>query len=138
MSILDFLKGVLSLFIDNFPAFVKRLFSKIPGDLRKEFLVIVQVVENIKLFVDSPAADYLTAVIPGTADDKLKDWLRKALPKLLENLGYLNDKLIILSDNNDIKAAQLHSIAVLLNKELTGTSFGQAAITTEVVYQNVK
>ncbi len=136
MGLLDFLKGVLSLFIDNFPAFVKRLFGKIPSELKEKFAVIINVVENIKHFVDSPATDLLTTVIPGTADDKLKEWLRKALPKLLEQLGYLQNDILTLSSDKDIKSAQLHSIAVLLNKELTGSSFGQAAITTEVVYQN--
>jgi len=136
MSILDFLKGALSLFISNFPAFVKKLFSKIPDQLKSELAIIIQVVTNIKNFVDSPAADFLTAVIPGTADDKIKEWLRKVLPVVLEQLGYLNGQVVTLSDNQDIKAAQLHGIATILNKQLTGSTFGQAAITTEVVYQN--
>ncbi|HMI03745.1 MAG TPA: hypothetical protein VK541_14775 [Pedobacter sp.] len=136
MSILDFLKGVLRLFIDNFPAFVKRLFNKIPDELRNQLQVIIQVVENIKQFVDSPGADILTSLIPGTADDKLKEWLRKVLPEILDHLGMITDAGLKLSEDPDTKAAQLHSVATILNRKLTGASFGQAAITTEVVYQN--
>lgn len=137
MSILDFLKGVLRLFIDNFPAFVKRLFNKIPEDLKIQLSVIIQVVENLKQFVDGPAADILTAIIPGTADDEIKEWLRVFLPEVLENLNLIADDGLKFSSDPDTKAAQLHSVATILNKKLTGTSFGQAAITAEVVYQNV-
>lgn len=136
MNILDFLKGVLRLFIDNFPAFVKRLFSKIPDELKDQLKVIIQVVENLKQFVNSPAADVLTVIIPGTADDKLKEWLRKVLPEVLDHMGMITDAGIVLSHDPDTKAAQLHSVATILNRKLTGASFGQAAITTEVVYQN--
>lgn len=135
-NLLNFIKGILSLFISNFPAFVSRLFSKIPDELKMQLKVIIQVVENIKYFVDSPAADILTAVIPGEADDKLKQWLRATLPEVLNYLGLITDAGIQLSDDPDTKAAQLHSIGTILNKKLTGSSFGQAAITTEVIYQN--
>lgn len=136
MSILSFLKGILSLFINNFPAFVKRLFDKIPDELKEQLAIIIKVVENIKIFVDSPAADFITTVIPGTADDKFKDWLKAVLPEVLEKLGVLNNQVITLSSDQDTRSAQLHSIGAILNKKLTETSFGQASITTEVVYQN--
>lgn len=123
--------AVLDVFISNFPEFIHRLFNKIPDELREKIEVIIEVVGNINKFVQSPTADFLTAVIPGNVDDEFKEWLRANLPKVFTHLGTY-DKF------REQSGPELHSIASLLTKELTGTSFGQAAITAEVVYQKLK
>lgn len=142
MSVLSFLKDILDLFIKKFPAFVSGLLNKIPKELRSQIVVVIKVVENLKTFVDSPASDFLTTIIPGEADDKLKEWLRKVLPGVLKALNVVevteDSVRLVLSEYEDARASQLGDIASLLTKELTGASIGQSRITTEVVYQSYK
>jgi hypothetical protein len=47
----------------------------------------ISVVNKIKTFIDSPAADIITAIIPGTLDDAVKVWLRQYLPVILKDFG---------------------------------------------------
>lgn len=136
MSILTWLKGVLSLFINNFPAFVEKLFKKIPEELKEQLSTVIAVVNGVKSFVDSPLSDVLVAIIPTTVDDKVKDWLEKRLPDILEKLKLINDGVISLSEDKAIRGAQLRSISSVLTEELTGMPADQAAITAQVVYQN--
>jgi hypothetical protein len=142
-KILDFLKGILDVFIKKFPDFVSGLFKKIPEKLQSQILVFIKLVENIKNFVDSPASDFLTTLIPGEADDNLKAWLRKVLPGVLKSLNVItvnNDESIRLHlpDDSDAKNTKLADIATLLTKSLTGASLGQSRITSEVVFQDYK
>lgn len=136
MSILTWLKGVLSLFINNFPAFVEKLFKKIPDELKEQLSLIITVVNGVKKFVDSPLADVLTAIIPTQLDDNVKDWLRLRLPDVLEKLNLVNDGIISLSEDKAVRGAQLRSISSVLTSELTGMPEDQAAITSQVVYKN--
>jgi hypothetical protein len=70
------------------------LFDGIPSELKTAIHIGVEVTENIKTFVDSPAADIF---IPGNIDDEVKSWLRAKLPailtelKLADNCGQLTD-----------------------------------------------
>lgn len=134
-ALLNFLKGVLTLFISNFPAFIDRLFKKIPAKLSKEVQLIINVVNVIKLYVDSELADVITAAIPSDVDDKIKEWLRKALPVILKELNMVKDGKVILSVESDIKGAQLRSIASVLTQQYTNMPADQAAITSAVVYR---
>lgn len=118
---------LLETFKINWPKFVASLWPKVPKELQEKVSIVIRVVENIKNFVDSPAADFLTTVIPGDVDDKIKDWLRKVLVDFNVKDGY------ILNDYG-----HLHLIATHLTSDLTGLSFGQSAITTEVAYQAFK
>jgi hypothetical protein len=65
---------------------IRSFFSKIPDEARAAIHIGVMVTENIKNFIDSPAADVLTAIIPGNVDDGVKIALRKALPVILTQL----------------------------------------------------
>lgn len=118
------LASILEVFKSNFPEFIKKIYKKIPDELKVKLAAIVQVVENIKNFVDSPTADLITAIIPGDLDDDLKEWLRKVLP-------------VILYKYKDISGpGYYHLVATELTMKLTGASFGQSAITIETAYQN--
>ncbi|WP_374949631.1 hypothetical protein [Mucilaginibacter sp.] len=66
-------------------------FSTLPAELRKAVVVAVVVTENLKRFVDSPIADIVTALIPGNADDKVKDLLRAYLPVIVVELGLVKN-----------------------------------------------
>jgi len=118
---------LLEHFKKNWPKFVSSLWPKVPKELQDKVSIVIRVVENIKKFVDSPAADFLTTVIPGDIDDKVKVWLRKVLSEWKVKEDYiLNDP------------GHLHLLATHLTSDLTGLSFGQSAITTEVAYQAFK
>jgi hypothetical protein len=107
---------------------IKNLFAGIPAELKTAIHIGVLVTENIKNFVDSPAADVLTTLIPGDADDQIKDWLRAKLPtiltelKLADNCENLTDPAQITSCavrvlqglDGDIQSAFLHSLSVLV------------------------
>lgn len=122
-----FVHKVLELFTRNWEGFFIKVWKKVPYSLQKELNIIVKVVEKFKDVIDHPATDLLTEIIPGEADDRLKEWLRKVLPDLLHK--YYWDK-----KNPDT----FHNIATHLTKELTGMSYGQAAVTIEMAYQNYK
>jgi len=82
----------------------------------------------MKVFVDSPAADILTALIPGDVDDKIKDLLRAKIPVILSELKLadtcqnITDPTqlttcavkVIQSLDSDIKNAFLHDLAILV------------------------
>ncbi|RYZ94853.1 MAG: hypothetical protein EOP47_26980 [Sphingobacteriaceae bacterium] len=105
-------------------AYIKALFKGIPADVRSAIHIGVVVTENLKNFINSPAADALTFIIPGNIDDNIKNLLRLKLPLILLQLKLAdemsNGNEIIKqgiknldSLNGDIKNALLHDISVL-------------------------
>jgi len=124
------LASILGLFASKWPEFVAKLFTKIPDEVKEKVSLAVKIVNSIKVFIESPTADLITAIIPGDTDDKIKVWLRIFLPKLLEKYNVLNQSTLTPESS--------HLIATNITQELTGLSFGQSALTTEVVYQNLK
>jgi hypothetical protein len=107
---------------------IKALFDGIPSELKTAVHIGVLVTENIKNFIDSPAADILTAIIPTDIDDEVKNWLRAKLPAILTELK-LADSCSSLTDPNeitacgvkvlqgldgDIQSAFLHNLSVLI------------------------
>ena len=107
---------------------IKSLFTGMPAELQTAIHIGVIVTENVKNFVDSPAADVLTALIPGDADDELKDLLRTKLPAILTELK-LADSCSGVTDpsqitacavkvlqglDGDVQSAFLHSLSVLV------------------------
>jgi hypothetical protein len=118
----------LTSFLANIWAGIKNVFDGLEGDLKDAVSIGVVVTDNLKNFVDSPAADVLTAIIPGDLDDDIKDWLRKALPNIVTELK-LVDSTLGLTDPNaitaaaikvlqgldgDIKSAFLHNLSILI------------------------
>jgi len=120
MSLKSFLAGIW--------AGIKSLFDGMPTELKNAIHIGVVVTENIKLFVDSPAADVLTAIIPGEVDDAVKQLLRAKLPVILTELK-LADSCAGLTDPaeitacaikvlqglaGDVQSAFLHNLSVLI------------------------
>jgi hypothetical protein len=107
---------------------IKALFDGIPSELKTAIHIGVTVTENVKKFGDSPAADILTALIPGNADDEVKDWLRAKLPailtelKLADSCGSLTEPneitacavKVLQGLDGDIKSAFLHNLSILV------------------------
>ncbi|OKS84834.1 hypothetical protein [Mucilaginibacter polytrichastri] len=122
----------ISSFLSKIWAEVKDLFSKLPSEVKLAASVAVTITDNIKKFVDSPAADILTAIIPGDLDDKIKAWLHLQLPNILTGLR-LVEALSTSKDSNeitsaaikivqamdgDIQSAFLHDLGVLIAQEV--------------------
>lgn len=124
------LAAIIEVFASNWQSFVAKLWKKVPDELQEKVSLAVKIVEAIKVWVESPTADILTAIIPGDLDDKLKDWLRLILPVILEKYNVVNQ--------SKLAPEASHIIATNITQELTDLSFGQAALTTEVAYQNLK
>ena len=118
----------LQTFLSRLWSGIKDLFSGIPSELQTAIHIGVIVTENVKNFVDSPEADILTALIPGDADDELKDLLRAKLPAILTELK-LADSCSSLTDpaqitacavkvlqglDGDVQSAFLHNLSVLV------------------------
>src|ERR1700744_5421237 len=118
----------LQTYLSKIWAEVKALFDGIPAELKTAIHIGVIVTENIKTFVDSPAADVLTAIIPGDVDNKIKNWLRAKLPailtelKLADSCGSLTDPAAITDCavkvlqglDGDVQSAFLHNLSVLI------------------------
>ncbi len=106
---------------------IKELFAAIPAELKTAIHIGVLVTENVKNFIDSPAADVLTALIPGDADDEIKELLRAKLPailtelKLADSCGSLVDPeqitvcavKVLQGLSGDIQSAFLHNLSIL-------------------------
>ena len=72
---------------------MKKIWNWITGIFNRTKEIVVKyvqpsvaMVENIKMVIDSPVADLITAIIPGTLDDLIKDKMRKYLPIILQDL----------------------------------------------------
>lgn len=119
--------AIVELFKENWQSFAAKLFNKVPDDLKEDISVGIRVVELFKKFVDSPTADLITAIIPGDLDDKLKVWLRGFLSEW-HNLELFDMK----------EDAHKLTLATTINKELTGLTFDQTVLTTQIVYNGLK
>lgn len=123
---------LLEVFKTNWPKFVASLWPKVPKELQEKVSLVIQIVENVKAWVNSPTADFLVSVIPGDLDDDLLKFFRK----------WFNSSeyavVVGLEEFKSLSNEHAHLLATCLTKDLTGLSFGQSAITTEVAYQAFK
>ena len=118
MSLLkNLIEAVISIFISNFPRWIEKSFNKIPNEVVKEIESVIKLVDAWK---DNPAIDAITALIPGHWDDDLVEFVRDLL--MFYEASSAEDK---------------HVASSKIVQQITGTSFGQAAITTEVVWQKL-
>lgn len=72
---------------------IKSLFGALSPELKLAVHIGIEVTEGMKMFVDSPVADIVTAIIPGDADDAIKDILRAKLPAILVEMHLVEDGL---------------------------------------------
>jgi hypothetical protein len=70
---------------------VKRFFGLSKGAAQKYIPVGIQVVEQIKLIIDSPVMPLLNMLIPGQLDDALAAKVKQLLPQILATLKVAND-----------------------------------------------
>lgn len=106
MSLKSFIKGIRNFF--------RKLFSKLPNELKKAVEFGVEITNKIKEFdANNPGlVDVLTAIIPGHWDDDLKMKFRVYLPKLLTELK-LVDAALDLTDPNEIVAEAIRILKTM-------------------------
>jgi hypothetical protein len=135
--------------VGDFLRWLVALFKNITAKTKELTPEIIQIVTNIKNFVDSPGCDFLTAVIPGTLDDSVQKILKTYLPLLLDILNKVPEiaeildpnerqKAIVLSiqqDHTDAKAILLNGIAGQLLAKATGTPYAETSIIAPASYQ---
>jgi len=123
--------SIAALFMNNYESWLKKLWNNIAEELKPDLITIVNIIEKVKSYVDSPAVDLITFAIPGDKDDKAVAWLRSILRNLLAEL-----------DLSDKKPAELtkvdkQSLATRFTEEVTGLPFDQASTTIKTAYWNV-
>ncbi|MES2620178.1 MAG: hypothetical protein V4615_04930 [Bacteroidota bacterium] len=101
MSLKSFFKRVL--------ASIKKAFESLAPEFKQAVHIGVLVVDNMKKFVESPAADVITALIPGTVDDLVKERLRQFLPKIMIEMK-LAEQCAGLTDPNEIVACAVKTL----------------------------
>jgi hypothetical protein len=142
----------IKIFISKIWAEIKNLFDGIPSESKIAIHIGVIITQNIKAFVDSPAADILTAIIPGDLDDELKNLLRTKLPiiltelKLADSCGSLTDPSQITACavktlqalGGDVKSAFLHNLSILITEVAADgkLSWSDSVYLLEWYYQN--
>lgn len=134
--------------ITKLVAWFKKLISNVQVKAKVVIPVVIEVVNNVKNFVDSPLADFITTVIPGNTDDAVVKSLRTILPKVLieirkwntiANIDDENEKLkAIINEFNSLSKAERDGIktelAAILVSETTGLSVADAKIATLISY----
>lgn len=123
----------LKYFLNNIWKNLKLVFYSFPANFKNAVHIGVAITENIKEFIDSPVADALTIIIPGSVDDEIKRILRSKIPVILNNL-----RLIDAAENSnpqditkqaikvlqkldpDIKNSYLHSLSILITQAACG------------------
>lgn len=135
-------------------AFIRRLFSGLRRIAQRVVKPSVEVVELLKKAVESPAAPIITAIIPGTWDDKLARQLRLHLPRVLQILR-VSDECLKLETADEIvacavrklreyqpdgQAATYHNIAALLSYYMADgkLTWREAVHLSEEIYQQKK
>jgi hypothetical protein len=143
----------LKAFLTKIWAGIESLFDGFPAEMKTAIHIGVVVTQNIKNFVDSPAADILTAVIPGDIDDDIKNWLRAKLPEILAELK-LADSCSGLTDpvqitecavkvlqglSGDIQNSFLHSLSILIAQTASNgvLTWADGVTIVQWYYQNV-
>lgn len=123
--------SIAALFMNNYESWLKKLWNNIAEELKPDLINIVQIIERVKSYVDSPVVDMITAVIPGDKDDKVVIWLRGVLRTIILELD-LTDKT-----GAELTKVDKQSLATRFTEEVTGLPFDQASTTIKTAYWNV-
>lgn len=146
---MPFLKRLLH----SIGAFFKNIFEGLTPKLKTAIHIGVTITETIKNFADSGVADILTSIIPGDLDDKIKDKLRLALPKIVVELKLVESSLglkdpqeimraavkVIQQLDGDYKSAFLHDLSILTAQVVADgkLDWKDAVFLLEYYYQHV-
>lgn len=105
---------------------IKNFIVKLFASVETYLPIGIEVANKIKTFIDSPTADIITAIIPGTVDDTVKLWLRQWLPVILNNFGGIET---IIKLTHAARNQVYLGIASEINQKLTNQMAGQEILT---------
>lgn len=88
----------IKLLLTKFVSWLKLKRADLGGSLQ----VGIEVANRIKMYVNNPYTDVITALIPSEIDDELVKWLRIWLPKIISKLE-MTDDLLHLTDEQQLK-----------------------------------
>lgn len=126
---------------------IKALYLKLKPETKRAIVIAIDVTSRLNNFVNSGAADIITALIPGTADDRLKEKLRVIIPEVLKSLKLAENALdnpeeIIkeavekLKDlDGDAKRGFLHIIAAMITRKLANIEWSDTVAVVEYKYK---
>jgi len=138
--------------LKNLTAWLKKFIHNTDEQLKKYLPKGIELVEKVKTFIDSPTADVITLIIPGSWDDNLKNIARAFLPKMLLTLRNWNELAHITDENEKLKAIILEigvgtgiltteerndlktRLASSFNTELSGLPYNEVKLATLTAY----
>lgn len=131
--------------------FIATVFTKAKGIAEKYIPVGIDVVEKIKLVMDSPVMPLLNALIPGTVDDVIAARVKQLLPDILLKLKIAgecskkstNDEIIqcaikhLKEYHPDARKAYYLNIASMLSAALADgkLSWAEIVLLTQYTYE---
>lgn len=139
----ELIQDLLSAFKRTFGDWIKKIWNRsVPDEIKPEVALIIDIVERIKTFVDGPQMDLLVWCIPGTWDDKALAWARERgedyTEWLRKTLGAIMvEENLIDKPTTDYSRGDLQTIATEMTARTLDMPYGQAAITSEVGFQNL-
>ena len=74
-------------FFSKIVSFLQNLFTNLDSWIHEHVQPSIETVQRIKEFINSPLADAVLQVIPGDADEALRDWISVHLDKAISVLG---------------------------------------------------
>lgn len=130
----------------------KRQFRNIAEEAKVLLPAVIAVTNQWKTFIDSPVADLITALVPGTLDDAIKDKLRQRLPDVITKLQLahaisgiddINEQLkailnVLKLSPDDTKDRFYHEFAFTALQALSDgkLTMGEASILTQLYYDH--
>lgn len=137
-------------FLEKVRDAVVKLFQWLTKTAKNIIPIGIHVVNIIKTVVDTNAVDFITRLTKTDIDDKIIDFLRTFLPKLLKELGEWHDVVEGETDQeilqrsiikiNSYPAVRKHllwlGIATAINQELGGLDYETALTATHETYNN--
>lgn len=79
-------KSVVGKILQSVWSAISSIWKKTNEKVKQFAPVAIEVVEELKLWIESPIGDLITQIIPGTIDDKLRAQLLKVLPVVISKL----------------------------------------------------
>jgi hypothetical protein len=71
--------------------FIKTMFTNVDEWIHENVQPSIETIQRLKALFDSPVIDAFTALIPGDADDRVKEWVRSNLDKAIFAVSPLPD-----------------------------------------------
>lgn len=78
-------------FFSKIVSFLQTLFTNLDAWIHEHVQPSIELLQKIKEIVGNPLVDVITTLIPGTLDEKVRDWIMVNLTKAIDVLHAAND-----------------------------------------------